>query len=179
MSVKRWLISSSSRCRSRSLRLMMVTSVPRAPKKWPSSAPMYPPPRIAMRCGCRDNRMMVSEVSSPGALSAPLQQCHWRAHGESPALDHGAVERHAAVELLNQASQDAQVLLLCVWIVRGHDTPPAHLGDFDDRLPQAEATPRPLSLCQALHSRQHYIRPQPTVIHPKLRNGTVCGHQER
>jgi len=42
----------------------------------------------------------------------PLQQCHWRAHGESPALEHGAVECHAAVELLNQASQDAQVLLL-------------------------------------------------------------------
>ena len=53
---------SSSRCRSRSPRLIIVISVPRAPKKWPNSAPMYPPPRIAMRCGCRGSRMMVSEV---------------------------------------------------------------------------------------------------------------------
>src|SRR5262249_21940235 len=32
------------------------------------------------------------EKSSAGALPAPLQQCHWRANGESPALDHGAPE---------------------------------------------------------------------------------------
>jgi hypothetical protein len=118
------------------------------------------------------------EKSFPGARSGPLQQCHGRAHNKAPALEHGAVERHAAIELLNQTSQDAQVLLLCVWIVRGHDTPPAYLGHFDDRLPQAEATPRPLSLRLAVHSRQHDVRPQPTVIHPKPRNGAICRHQE-
>src|SRR5207244_12565319 len=42
------------------------------------------------------------EKSSPGALPALLQQCHWRAHSESPALDHGAVAGPTTVDLVNQ-----------------------------------------------------------------------------
>src|SRR5215813_3845678 len=36
------------------------------------------------------------EKSSPGALTPRLQQCHWRAYGESPALDHGTPSRQGA-----------------------------------------------------------------------------------
>jgi hypothetical protein len=97
---------------------------------------------------------------------------------DEAGFNDGAIERHPAIEFIDDALEDAAVLLQRVGIIGRHYATPAKLRGFNHGPANPQAASRPAPLVKILNTADHDIRPQTASIKIHVGDRPIGCHQQ-
>ncbi len=90
-----------------------------------------------------------------------------------------AIERQLAAGLLDDLSENAEILLERIGIEGGHDAAHAKLRDIDDHLAGTKGRARPGTLRLPRNAANNDIWAQTTKVHAEPADRSIGGHEQR